>query len=159
MLPQTVLDGTFVAPLYALEKMFCASLLLLCSLLSSSMLFFLFSARFATILASFWSPWDLKNIAFFIERVSKFKLVAIFALDAALGPQNHPKTLQISVPSPPKGTPEEPRSAQERPRRDPKPPKTTPRELSGYPWASKNSPGVVLGASGPHFGAPRASFT
>ena len=36
----------------------------------------------------------------------------------------------------------------------PKPPQTTPGELSGYPWASKRTPGVVLGTSGPHFGTP-----
>ena len=37
-------------------------------------------------------------------------------------------------------------------------PETTPRDLLGYPWASKKTPGVVLEASGPHFGAPRAIF-
>ena len=41
----------------------------------------------------------------------------------------------------------------------PKPPQTTPGELSEYPWASKKTPGVVLGASEPHFGAPGARFT
>ena len=38
-------------------------------------------------------------------------------------------------------------------------PESSPRELSGDLWVSKRSPGVVLGASEPHFGAPRACFT
>ena len=45
------------------------------------------------------------------------------------------------------------------PREPHEPPKTTPQEHLVDPWASKRSPGVVLGASGPHFGAPRVSFT
>ena len=56
----------------------------------------------------------------FIERVIKFKLSTIFASDGAWGHENHPKTVQMLVPSTPKGTPEEPRSARDRPRRAPR---------------------------------------
>ena len=56
----------------------------------------------------------------FIERVIKFKLVTIFASDAAWGHENHPKTFQMLAPSTPKATPEEPRSTRDRPRRAPR---------------------------------------
>ena len=52
----------------------------------------------------------------------------------------------MTYPSTPKVIPEEPRSAQERP------------GLRG-PLGVQRSPGVVLGASGPHVGAPGVSFT
>jgi len=53
----------------------------------------------------------------FMQRIIKFKLVAIFASDAAWGLKNHPKTGYMTRPSTPKGAPEQPRSAQERPGR------------------------------------------
>ena len=125
---------------------------LLCLLLCSS-------ARFGTILASCWSPWDLKNIAFSLRGSSNssFSLVSL---------RTQPWVTKFI----PKGSKLPPQDAQKVPQRSPgalrrapgepqEPPETTPRELLGYPWASKRSPGVVLGASGPHFGAPRASFT
>ena len=132
---------------------------LLCSLLPSSLLFFLFSARFGTILASFWSPWDLNNIAFSLRGSSNssFSLVSPSASpgDKKITPKRS-KLPPQDVQKVPQRSPGALRSAPGEPQ---EPPKTTPRELSGYPWASKRSPGVVLGASGPHFGAPRASFT
>ena len=89
MSPQTVLDGTFVAPLYGLDKMFCASLLS-----------FAFFSALLPLLGPFWYHFGFileslgpQKHSIFIERVIKFKLFAIFASDAALGPKNHPQTL------------------------------------------------------------------
>ena len=129
-------------------------LALLCSPLPSSLLFFLFSARFGTILASCCNPWDLKNTAFSL-RDRQFKLVAIFALDAALGPKNHPKTLQISPPSPPKGTPEEPRSAQERPRRAPRASQNHPQRPLRVPLGVQKVSWGGFGSLGASFWSPR----
>ena len=52
------------SPQSAPKTLWRAILALLCSLFASSLLVFLLSGRFGTILASFWNPWDLKNIAF-----------------------------------------------------------------------------------------------
>ena len=128
---------------------------LLCSPLPSSLLFCPFWYHFGLML----EPLGLQKHSIFIESVSKFKLFASFALDAALGPKNHPKTFQISPPSPPKGTPEEPRSAQERPRRAPRASQNHPQRALRGPLGVQKVSWVVLGASGPQFGAPKTSFT
>ena len=128
-------------------------------LLPSSLLFFLFPARFGTILASFWSPWDLNNIAFSL-RGSANSSLSLFSLSTSPGDKKiinkRSKKAPQALQKVPQRSPGALRSVPGEPQ---EPPKTTPRELSGYPWASKRSPGVVLGASGLHFGAPRASFT
>ena len=96
-------------------------------------------------------PLGLQKHSIFIERVIKFKLFASFALDAALGPQNHPKTFQISPQSLPKDTPEEPRSAQERPRR-------APRASRNHPQRALRVPLGVQKVSWGGFGSLGASF-
>ena len=111
--------------------------------------------------APFWSPWDFKNIAF-SWRGSSNSSFSLFSLGTSPGdkkiipkrlklpPQDFQKIPQRSLATLRSG-PGEPQEA----------PESSPRELSGDLWASKRSPGVgvVLGASEPHFGAPRASFT
>ena len=94
MSPQTVLDGTFVAPLYGLDKMFCASLLS-----------FAFFSALLPLLGPFWyhfglmlEPLGPQKHNIFIERVIKFKLVAIFASDAAWGLKNNSKTAYMTRP-------------------------------------------------------------
>ena len=148
-----------MSPQSAPKALSSALSVLLCPLFASSLRLFLLSGRFGTILASCWNPWDLKNIAFSLRRSShsSFSLVSL---------RTQPWVTKFI----PKGSKLPPQDAQKVPQRSPRalrrapgesqePPETTPRELLGYPWASKRSPGVVLGASGPHFGAPRAGFT
>ena len=93
----------------------------------SLLLSFRFFSALVLPLGPFWyhfglilEPLGPQKHTILIEMVIKFKLFAIFALDIAWGQENHPLTLQITSPGPPKGTPEEPRSAQERPRRAPR---------------------------------------
>ena len=93
-----------------------------------------------------------------MERVIKFKLFAIFASDAALGPQNHPKTLQISPPSLPKGTPEEPRSAQERPRRAPRASQNHPQRALRVPLGVQKVSWGGFGSLGASFWSPQGQF-
>ena len=81
---------------------------LLCSLFASSLLFFLFLARFGTILSSVWSSWDLKNIAFSLRGSSNSSL-SLFSLSTSPGdkkvtpkrsklpPQDLQKVLQRSL--------------------------------------------------------------
>ena len=103
-------------------------------------------------------PLGPQKHSIFIEKVSKFKLVAIFALDAALGPKNHPKTLQISPPSPPKGTPEEPRSAQERPRRAPRASQNHPQRALRVPLGVQKVSWGGFGSLGASFWSPQGQF-
>ena len=130
-----------------------------CALFSGlALLFFLFSVRFGTILTSFWSPWDLKNLAFSL-RGSSNSSFSLFSLRTLPGRMEiieqmsklhtqAPQKLSQSSPGALRSLPGEPQEL----------PKTTPGALGGHPWASKGSPGVVLEASKPHFGALRASF-
>ena len=147
MSPQTVLDGTFVAPLYGLDKMFCASLLS-----------FAFFSALLPLLGPFWyhfglilEPLGPQKHSIFIERVVEFKLFASFASDAALGHEIHPQRLKITPPGRPKGTPEEPRSAQESPRR-------APRASRNHPQRALRVPLGVQKVSWGGFGSLRASF-
>ena len=154
MSPQTVLDGTFVAPLYGLDKMFCASLLS-----------FAFFSALLPLLGPFWyhfglmlEPLGPQKHSIFIERVIRFKLFAIFVSDAALGHENHPKKLQMLFPSTPNGTPEEPRSVQERPGRAPRASKNhPPRALRGPLGVQKASWGGI-GSLGASFWSPQGQF-
>ena len=56
-------------------------------------------------------PLGPQKHSIFIEKVIKFKLVAIFASDAAWGFKNHLKTSYVTRTSTPKSAPEQPRSA------------------------------------------------
>ena len=103
-------------------------------------------------------PSPIKGFCYTRPRVGGFKLLAIFALDAALGPQNHPKTLQISPPSPPKGTPEEPRSAQERPRRAPRASQNHPQRALRVPLGVQKVSWAGFGSLGASFWSPQGQF-
>ena len=97
-----------------------------CALFSGlALLFFLFSVRFGTILTSFWSPWDLKNLAFSLRRSSN----SSFSLFSLRKPPESTNIIKKGHPRSPKGITEEPRSAQKRPGRPQEPPKTTPNAL------------------------------
>ena len=80
---------------------------LLCSLFVFSMLFLIISIPWGTIWGSSGVLGMFKN-SIFIDRVSKFKLFALAASDAAWGSQNHPNTGYITCPSSSKGAPGEP---------------------------------------------------
>ena len=109
--------------------------------------------------APFWSPWDFKNIAF-SWRGSSNSSFSLFSLGTSPGDKKIiPKRLKLPPQDFQKIPQRSPAALRRAPAEPQEPPETTPRELSGYPWASKKSPGVVLGTSGPHFRAPRASFT
>ena len=150
MSPQTVLDGTFVAPLYGLDKMFCASLLS-----------FAFFSALLPLLGPFWyhfglilEPLGPQKHSMFIEKVIKFKLFAIFASDTAWGHENQPQTVEMTSPSTPKGPPEEPRSAQERSGA----PQESPTSLPKPPLKQSEGPLGVQTASWGGLGSLGASF-
>ena len=147
MSPQTVLDGTFVAPLYGLDKMFCASLLSFAFFSALLPLLGPFRYHFGFIL----EPLGPQKHSIFIEMVIKFKLFASFAFGIAWGQENQPKTVQITPPGRPKGPPEEPRSAQESPRR-------APRASRNHPQRALRVPLGVQKVSWGGFGSLRASF-
>ena len=66
------------------------------------------------------------------------------------GFQNEPKMVQITPQAPHKVPQRSPGALRSAPGEPLEPPKTTPGAVLGDPWASKKSPGVVLGASGLH---------
>ena len=79
-------------------------------------------------------------------------------MDTALGPKNHPKTFQISPPSPPKGTLEEPRSAQERPRRAPRASQNHPQRALRVPLGVQKVSWGGFGSLGASFWSPQGQF-
>ena len=109
--------------------------------------------------APFWSPWDFNNIAF-SWRGSSNSSFSLFSLGTSPGDKKIiPKRLKL----PPQDCQKIPQRSLATLRSGPGEPQEAPesslRERSGELWAAKRFPGVVLGASGPHFGAPKPSFT
>ena len=119
-----------------------------CALFSGlALLFFLFSVRFGTILTSFWSPWDLKNLAF----SSRMSSNSSFSLFSPRTPPESTKIIEKGPPSTPKGITEEPRSAQKLPGR-------APRASQNHPQSALRAPLGVQKVSWGGFGGLRASF-
>ena len=113
-----------------------------------SLLFFLSSARFGTILTSFWSPWDLKNHAFSLRGSSNssFSLFSLRTLPGRMEIIEKRSNLHTQAPKKLSQTARERSGAS---RESPKSPPERPTGLLGW----------VFGALGPQVGAPRVSFT
>ena len=94
-------------------------------------------------------PLGPQKHSIFIKRVIKFKLVAIFASDAAWGLKNHLKTGYATRPSTPKRCP---RAAQERSGASQESPKSLPKPPLGRSAGTLRRPKGVLG----WFWEPRA---
>ena len=108
------------------------------------------------MLVSCWSPWDLKNIAFSL-RGSSNSSFSLFSPRRLLGNTKIiPQSSKLHAQAPRKVSQRSPRALWSIPGEPQELPKITPGALGGHPRASKRSPGVVLEASGPHFGTPRA---
>ena len=106
------------------------------------------------LLYSFPSCWII-----FMERVTRFKLFAIFVSDVALGHEHHSQKLQMLFPSTPNGTSEAPRSVQERPGRAPRESKNhPPRTLRGPLGVQKASWGGIGSLGAPLFWNPQGQY-
>ena len=103
-------------------------------------------------------PLGPQKHSIFIKKVIKFKLVAIFASDAAWGLKHHLKTGYVTRPSTPKGAPEQPRSAQERPRRAPRASQNHPQRALRVPLGIQKVSWAGFGNLGASFWSPQGQF-